>query len=632
MSNIFEKNINVLASKDKELASKLVSHIVTDLPQLVQTNGFYNLVYKNIHLHNPENPLQEALEIFSQAQNEPVSIHLVYGLGLGYLFQVASQKSAGTVILYEPDLNILKIAFTFVDFSGDILKNNVFIASTLEKAGEYIYKKSNTKNIPLMLSTMAYRNLDEDKFNNLVAELQRMVGSYGMDLRYTRQKFYPLLRKMIMNMPSFVHEIPLAEFKDFYRGKTGVVVSAGPSLDRNIETIKKYRANIVLFVVGTAMKTIAKHDITPDFLCIIEANDCSKQIAGLDLSGVNFITEPFSHPNLRSFRFKKTYTHISANQPVNFFWKDIAGINIEEYWSKGTVSYAALNCARILGCSRIVLVGQDLAYIEGQCYSKESAYKDLVCSFNKESNKWEITAKDFDNFCASLSNSPDSEARVKTAKKRLQDLNNSLYYVKGIRGDMIPTESVYAAFIRPLKEFAEHFNDREYINTSLLGAQIDGYKNMPLEEALKGTSPIENRELVSDFRYNVEKIKENIKAAVENLKTAEVKIHEGEAFVKSLKNELKRHRAVNQEILKSLKKLSMNYYELSNVFAKQNLLFDFITTAERIDLDYEMKMLKEFTPDTVGNITEKISIYYTNALKRMAVISDMLLKTCGELE
>ena len=632
MSNIFEKNINALASKDKELASKLVSHIVTDLPQLVQTNGFYNLVYKNIHLHNPENPLQEALEIFSQAQNEPVSIHLVYGLGLGYLFQVASQKSAGTVILYEPDLNILKIAFTFVDFSGDILKNNVFIASTLEKAGEYIYKKSNTKNIPLMLSTMAYRNLDEDKFNNLVAELQRMVGSYGMDLRYTRQKFYPLLRKMIMNMPSFVHEIPLAEFKDFYRGKTGVVVSAGPSLDRNIETIKKYRANIVLFVVGTAMKTIAKHDITPDFLCIIEANDCSKQIAGLDLSGVNFITEPFSHPNLRSFRFKKTYTHISANQPVNFFWKDIAGINIEEYWSKGTVSYAALNCARILGCSRIVLVGQDLAYIEGQCYSKESAYKDLVCSFNKESNKWEITAKDFDNFCASLSNSPDSEARVKTAKKRLQDLNNSLYYVKGIRGDMIPTESVYAAFIRPLKEFAEHFNDREYINTSLLGAQIDGYKNMPLEEALKGASPIENRELVSDFRYNVEKIKENIKAAVENLKTAEVKIHEGEAFVKSLKNELKRHRAVNQEILKSLKKLSMNYYELSNVFAKQNLLFDFITTAERIDLDYEMKMLKEFTPDTVGNITEKISIYYTNALKRMAVISDMLLKTCGELE
>ena len=632
MSNIFEKNINALALRDKELASKIASHIVDNVPQLVQENGFYNLIYKNTHLHNPQNPLQEAFEIFSQAQNEPVAIHLIYGIGLGYLFQVAAQKSLGTVILYEPDLNILKIAFTLVDFSNDILRKNVFITATLEKAGEYIYQKSNTKNIPLMLSTVAYRNLDENKFNELVTELQRMVGSYGMDLRYTRDKFYLLLKKMIQNMPLFIHETPLAEFKDFYKGKIGVIVSAGPTLDSNIEIIKKYRDNIVLFVVGTAMKAIAKHNITPDFLCIIEAYDCSKQIAGLDLSNINFITELFSHTNLRKFKFKNIYSHISANQPVNFWWKDIAGIDIAEYWSKGTVSYAALNCARILGCSRIVLVGQDLAYIEGQCYSKDSAYKDLECKFNKENNKWEITARDFDNFCASLSNSPDAETRIKAANNRLQNLNNSLYYVKGIRGDMIPTESVYAAFIRPLQEFAENFNDREYINTSLVGAQIDGYKNMPLEDALKDSSPIENRELVSDFRYDVDKIKRNIKSAVENLKTCETKIHEGEKFVKSLNNELKRYRTVSPEILKGLKRLSINYYELSNVFAKQNLLFDYITTAERIDLDYEMKMTKEFTLQTVSNIVEKTNIYYTNALKRLAIVSNLLLKICEELK
>ena len=60
--------------------------------------------------------------------------------------------------------------------------------------------------------------------------------------------------------------------------------------------------------------------------------------------------------------------------PINHFWSEICGENIEEYWSKGTVSYNALNSARILGCSKIILVGQDLAYIEGQCYSKNSAY------------------------------------------------------------------------------------------------------------------------------------------------------------------------------------------------------------------------------------------------------------------
>ena len=632
MSNIFKKNIEALALKDNELALKLTSHIITEIPQLVQENGFYNLIYKKIPLHNPKNPLGEALEIFSKAQNEPVAIHLIYGIGLGYLFQVAAKNSLGTIILYEPDLNILKTAFTLVDFSEDILKKNVYITDSLDKAGEYIYQKSNIKNIPLMLTTTAYRKLNETGFNELVAELQRMVGSYGMDLRYTKDKFYPLLKKLIINMPALIQETPLAEFKDFYKGKTAVVVSAGPTLDRNIETIKKYRDNIVLFVVGTAMKTIARHNITPDFLCIIEANDCSKQITGLDVSNINFITEAFSHPNLRKFEFKNIYTHISANQPVNFFWKDIAEIDISEYWSKGTVSYAALNCARILGCSKIVLVGQDLAYIEGQCYSKDSAYKDLECRFNEETKKWEITARDFDNFCASLSNSPNEENRIKTAKKRLADLNNSLYYVKGINGDMIPTESVYAAFIKPLKEFAEHFNDREYINTSLIGAQIDGYKNMPLEEALADTQKINNRELKCNFRYNIDKIKTNIKASIDGLADGEKQLEEGQRLVKTLNNDLKRYRTINSEILKTLKKLSLNYVNLSTVFAKKNLLFDFITTAERIDLDYEMKMTKEFTVQTVENLSEKLNIYYTNAEKRLAYVSALLLKTCEDLK
>ena len=632
MSNIFKKNIEALALKDNELALKLTSHIITEIPQLVQENGFYNLIYKKIPLHNPKNPLGEALEIFSKAQNEPVAIHLIYGIGLGYLFQVAAKNSLGTIILYEPDLNILKTAFTLVDFSEDILKKNVYITDSLDKAGEYIYQKSNIKNIPLMLTTTAYRKLNETGFNELVAELQRMVGSYGMDLRYTKDKFYPLLKKLIINMPALIQETPLAEFKDFYKGKTAVVVSAGPTLDRNIETIKKYRDNIVLFVVGTAMKTIARHNITPDFLCIIEANDCSKQITGLDVSNINFITEAFSHPNLRKFEFKNIYTHISANQPVNFFWKDIAEIDISEYWSKGTVSYAALNCARILGCSKIVLVGQDLAYIEGQCYSKDSAYKDLECRFNEETKKWEITARDFDNFCASLSNSPNEENRIKTAKKRLADLNNSLYYVKGINGDMIPTESVYAAFIKPLKEFTEHFNDREYINTSLIGAQIDGYKNMPLEEALADTQKINNRELKCNFRYNIDKIKTNIKASIDGLADGEKQLKEGQRLVKTLNNDLKRYRTINSEILKTLKKLSLNYVNLSTVFAKKNLLFDFITTAERIDLDYEMKMTKEFTVQTVENLSEKLNIYYTNAEKRLAYVSALLLKTCEDLK
>ena len=632
MNNIFQKNINALAQKNEALARELLTYIPTDVPELKQENGAYNLFYKNQYLHNPANPLREAQEIFAMAENSPVAIHLVYGLGLGYLFQVTSLNSQGTVILYEPDLNIIRIVFNLVDFSNDILKKNVYVTNNLEQLSEYIYQKSNTKNSPLLLSTTSYRELNRENFASLVNELQQMIGRFGLDLKYTKERFWGLTRNLIKNLPNLVHETPIAEFRNRFTGQTAIVVSAGPSLDRNIETIKKYRENIVLIVVGTAIKTLYKHGIKPDILCLIEAYDSSKQIQGLDLSDVYFITEPTANNSLRQFEFKNTFSHIANNLPINDWWSKLTNIDIREYSSKGTVSYTALNCARILGCSKIIIVGQDLAYVEGQCYSKDSAYKDLVCQYNNETKKWEITAKDFENFCNSLSNSPNEEVRIKTAQKRLENLNASLYYVKGINGDMIPTESVYATFIKPLTEFTQTFNDRKYLNASLIGAQIDGFENMPLEEALKDSQKIESRELENKFQYNIPTITERLRTVKDGLKTAIDKLQEGQRLTKSLHNNLVRARNISPEILKLLKKISINYLDLSTNFANQNPLFEFITTSEKIDLDYEMKMMREFTFDSVNNMNEKLCKYYTNAQKRVEYINKMFETALEEIK
>ena len=44
-----------------------------------------------------------------------------------------------------------------------------------------------------------------------------------------------------------------------------------------------------------------------DFLCIIETYNSSRQVEGLDLSEVNFITEPYANPALRQVKFKQIY-------------------------------------------------------------------------------------------------------------------------------------------------------------------------------------------------------------------------------------------------------------------------------------------------------------------------------------
>lgn len=613
MNNLFIKNITALSQKNPILAKKLQNYIPMELPKLVQENGVYNILYKNKLIHNSQNPIAEANDIFGIADNHPTSIHLVFGLGLGYLFQLTSLKSQGSVILYEPDLNILWFAFTLVDFSDDILKPNVFFTSTFEETAEAIYKKSGIKNSPVLITLPTQRELYSSDFNDLVKKLKDTVGSFALDLKFTQQKFYPSLKLLLLNLKHLFQELPLAHFKDAYKGKTAVIVSAGPTLDRNIETLKKNRDKYILFTVGTATKTLFTNGIKPDFICIIETFNSSKQLIGLDLSEVNFITEPYSHCAYRKFQFKNFYSHIASNNPINQFWAELSGENIEEYLSKGTVSYTTLNCARILGCSKIILVGQDLAYIEGQCYSKDSVYKDLSCEFNTETNRWEITAKDIEQFANTLSISQIPENRIKLAKIRLQNLNNSLYYVKGINGDMIPTESVYATFIKPLQDFTTTYNDREYINTSLVGAQIDGFKNKSLEEALVGSEPAGNIELKTEFEYKKDEIITLLKDKTAELKTAMTAINEGKRISKNINNELKRHKTVNTDVLKLLKKLSETYLNLSSDFANKSRMFEFIITADKIDIDYEMKMLKDFSLENVVHINEKFLQFYKNA-------------------
>ena len=624
MSNVFLKNLAVLAQKNPKLAQDLQAYVPSEVPKLIQENGVYNLQYKDKLLHNPISPLGEANEVFARSNNTPVSIHLIYGLGLGYLFQIASINSQGDVILYEPDLNILWFAFTLVDFTKDLSKSNVYITSKIEEVLEIIYKKSGSKNSPVLLTLPSQRNLNPKGFDELVKKLQDIIGSFTLDRKYIKYKVYPALKMLLQNIPSLLKEEPLARSKNCYEGKTAVVVSAGPTLDRDIEILKAYRDRYILFTVGTAVKTLYANGIKPDFICIIETYNSVRQLEGLDLKDVNFITEPFSNPELRKFDFKKIYSHISANSPINQLWAEISGENIEEYWSKGTVSYTALNCARLLGCTKIVLVGQDLAYVEGQCYSKDSAYKDLMCKYNAEKEKWEIVPKSFEDFAKAISALDDPLQRNKVAENRLRNLNASLYYVRGIQGGMLPTESVYATFVKPLQEYVAHFNDRSYINASLVGAQLDGFNNLPLEEALKDTEPVGNINLTSDFQFSSSEIEVNLKNKLLELKKVLNYVEDGKKIAKALNNEIKRYRVVSQEVLKILKKLSLNYLEISGNLAGSSKLLDLIIASDKIDLDYDMKMMKDLTVENIMNLNAKLNLFYDNTQKRIVEIERLI--------
>jgi hypothetical protein len=101
-------------------------------------------------------------------------------------------------------------------------------------------------------------------------------------------------------------------------------------------------------------------------------------------------------------------------------------------------------------------------------------------------------------------------------------------------------------------------------------------------------------------------------------------IEEGKKLVKNLNNEIKRYKAVSQEILKLLKSLSMNYLTLTGDLASKSKLLDFIVISEKIKLNYEMKMLTDFTVEKILDLNEKLNSFYDITEKRIYIIEDLI--------
>lgn len=618
MNKLLEKNINVL--KDNSLKTVLRTYTCKQQPVLIQTNG-YNIQYQDIKLHDETNPLQESKNTFAKLKNNENAIHLIYGLGLGYLFQIASSVSKGLVILYEPNLDILYNTFSLVDFYADLSKSNVYVFNDFEKLQNFLVEKATNNSYIEIASLPSYRELYKDVFDNQIKALELAYGSVLLDYTFKQKKLYRATYNTIRNIPELVKEIPINNLENCYKDKTAIIVSAGPTLSENIEVLKSVQNKAIIFAVGPALKTLIKNDIKVDFLCIVEVNNCSKQVSDLDLSDINLIVEPFTHPMIHSLPAKQRYLHVSSNMPPSEYWGKMSGIDTEGYLTQGTVSYMALNTAIKMGCSKIILVGQDLAYIEGQCYSKDSAYSELECVYNEQLQKYAIIPKDFEKYRDSLSASDDVEIRTKVATERLKILNKSLYSVKSINGAMIPTEAGYAAFIKQFADYAKTLEGIELINTSMKGAQINGFENITLKDATQGLPDIDKNVPKVEADYDIEKIKVGLSQLENNLTEFKKVADDSGKMASRLSINWKRNRNIDKKMLLKIRTLIENYTKMNDTNISGNEVFLYSTTQAEMELNSFLKTIKNYDMTTTPQVITKLNEYYTLIQKRIDVIS-----------
>ncbi|EOV6677449.1 motility associated factor glycosyltransferase family protein, partial [Campylobacter jejuni] len=190
--------------------------------------------------------------------------------------------------------------------------------------------------------------------------------------------FLPLLTygQFLQNIPSMLESIPFQRILSERKNKfeNAIVVSAGPSLAKQLPLLKAYQEKAIIFCADGALSMLEKEGIVPDYVTNLDFADLTMnffQNKG-KLQQSIIALECATHPNIVSGLKAENCMIILRDKALYQRFN----LNDFGYIDTGThVSHFSYTLALTLGFKNIIMIGQDLAFDEkGNSHSKGFSY------------------------------------------------------------------------------------------------------------------------------------------------------------------------------------------------------------------------------------------------------------------
>lgn len=371
-ADLFLRNMRALWRVDPELALR-VDAVNDDerVPLEPTRSGAWTAAVPapdgtRVYLHSRYDPLADAERFAAGVEIEDKFCFVVLGFGLGYHVRALLQRLTGdtVVVCVEPSLPLLAAALTCVDVSDVLAARRLIILTDDDKAR--LHDRLRQHAALMMLGAQIVRfppalRLGEEVHNAVCRSITEFVSYTRMSLVTLVANARITCRNIAMNLGTYVSTPPIDMLRDRFRGVPGVVVSAGPSLSRNIDLLSEAKGNAILCAVQTALKPLMQRGIVPDFVTSLDYHEMSARffegLAGLEQ--VHLVVEP------------KVTWHVLDRYPgpVSVTHSDWAELLLgESLASRGglksgaTVAHLAFYLLAYMGCDPIIFVGQDLAF------------------------------------------------------------------------------------------------------------------------------------------------------------------------------------------------------------------------------------------------------------------------------
>ena len=394
---------------------------------------------------------------FDGLQLDSESLYAVTGFGDGsHIKHFLDHSSTGAFCLAaEKDPCLLRETFSRIDCS-EILKHERFGIGVGELDDQFYIDIQNAAISAITDVNAAVFSplhaVDEGYYDRMRNELVRQYLVVRPLMEVNVRTATNIQQNSFANLIHMATSPDVGEFKDAFKDVPFILVGAGPSLDESIEFLKKVQNKAIIVASNSPYRKLINNGIRPHLA--VTADPMEPTLAGFQNIKLDHVPLacPFSaYPEIVK-RFSGRILSWSTLNPIaDFVKKRIGKPEGTKILEQGTVSGCVLDLSKLLGCKKVIFVGQDMSVRDdGQYYTDDSFYAD--------------------------------------AGEHFSDTDKG-HKLPGNTQDLVHVESRLFVYLKTFQNFVKENPQVEYRNTARTGVKIEGVPYVDYKEAYDWMSP-----------------------------------------------------------------------------------------------------------------------------------------------
>lgn len=386
MNNILERNMTVLKERMPSLYQACMEKIQASqdgAPDCVYTDRSARgeniiAVRKNGRAWylNSRYDAQAAVEIWSEQCStlHYKSIILLCGLANGAYLKKLQQLTGreNRILVYEPEEAVFLHLLHQFDLTAQLSdsRTGIFVEGLNMHCFRQYFREIyefELVDLSVTLVSPGYGKLYAEPLEQLIAACQKEVRLIFGAKRTLENIGDEICDNIISNMWCLFKGSSVNALKAYFEEHKmpledipAIIVSAGPSLDKNVETLKKAKGKAMVIAVDSAIRKLLQHDIIPDLIVTVDSHKPMELFIDSRVRDIPLAACGQSRHEILKNQSGKLFVFSGDMYLMKLF--AFLGRAVQGMQTGGSVANDAFSLVEFLGFRNIILVGQDLAF------------------------------------------------------------------------------------------------------------------------------------------------------------------------------------------------------------------------------------------------------------------------------